>query len=149
MPAAVSLQFAPAKDISVWLSDRASYIDVGTPTEQDRQLLGVRIVKEGKFSHHDRRHFEVTLNTFLQISIAIELMLMMPPRFVTIPVPDADLMGSNNTVVVYLIGKESICLFSHGYGYLPSTIDPILLTVEEWKAIMKCYEENKGKFPPK
>lgn len=144
---AVSLQFAPAKGISVWLSDGASYIDVGSPTEQDRQLLGVRIVKEGKFSHHDRRHFEVTLNTFLQMIGAIELLLMMPPRFITIPVPDVDLMGSDHTVVLYKINDETICLFSH--GHFPSTIDPMLLTVEEWKAIMKCYEENKGKFPPK
>jgi hypothetical protein len=140
-----SLNFSINDLVDVSLHDGVCYIDVGAPSEEDYQLLGIRIVKEGKYSHHDRRHFEVTLNTFLRINDSINSMI--PPRIITLKVPDVDLMGSDHDVIIYMIDKETICLFSHSYR--PHAIDPIVLTMEEWKAIMKCYEENKGQFPSK
>lgn len=140
-----SFTFSINDRVDVSLNDGVCYIDVGAPSEEDYQLLGVRIVQEGKFSHHDRKFFEVTLKTFLRINDSINAMI--PPRIITLKVPDVDTMGADHDVIIYMIDKETICLFSHSYR--PDTIDPIVLTMEEWKAIMKGYEENKGKFPTK
>lgn len=116
--------------------------------ERKQHTIEIHVIKRSlvNLSFWWHEIINVHFNTFFWIRDAIRYMTTLP-RTVTLKVPRKEQVKNQHIVTVYRPDKVTICLMFH--ENVPESIHTIVLTLKMWKGIIRCYEENKGKFPYK